>query len=69
MEREKFRHQKARARFEELCVCAVEQDYSIIMEGKIYLDLITILLFKKILKEELNITTKEFTKIRLYGNK
>ena len=55
--------------FEELGACAVEQGYSITIEERIYLDMMIVLLLKRILKEELNITNKEFEEIRIYGNK
>lgn len=49
--------------FNELGACAVEQGYSIKIEGKIYIDLIDIILFKKIIQEELNIDNKIFWEV------
>lgn len=46
--------------FEELGACAIEQGYSIKMEGKIYIDLIDIILFKKIIQDELKVDDKMF---------
>ena len=68
-ERKELRYKKVKEMFEELGACAIEQGYSITMEDKIYLDISIILLLKKILKEELNITDKEFEEIRIYGNR
>lgn len=51
---------QAKNMFEELGACAIEQEYSIRIKGRIYIDLITILLFKKIIQKELNINNKEF---------
>ena len=60
---------KAKNMFDELGACAVEQGYSIKIEGRIYIDIIVILLFKKIIKKELNIDDKTFEEIRIYGNR
>ena len=38
--------------FEELGVCAIEQGYSFIMEGIIYLDLLIVIRLEEIIKEE-----------------
>ncbi len=56
-------------RFDELGACAIEQGYSIKLDGRIYIDLITIFLFKKIIKKELNISDKTFTEAYQYGNR
>ena len=60
---------KAKNMFDELGACAIEQGYSFEIDGKIYIDIITILLFKKIIKKELNISDKTFEVIRIYGNR
>lgn len=67
--RKKIKIKKAKAMFEELGACAIEQGHSITMEGRIYLNISVILLFKKILKEELNITDKEFEEVSIYGKR
>lgn len=59
----------AKNMFDELGACAVEQGYSIKIDKKIYIDIITILLFKKIIQKELNISDKTFEEIRIYGNR
>lgn len=60
---------KAKQMFDELGVCAIEQGYSMIFNERIYIDLITILLFKKIIQKELNINDKTFEEIRIYGRR
>lgn len=55
--------EKIKNMFEELGACAVEQGYSIKMEGKIYLDLIDIILFKKIIQEEFKVNDKTFWEV------
>jgi len=55
--------------FDELGACAVEQGHSIRIDGRIYIDIITIFLFKKIIQEELNINDKTFWRISHYGNR
>ena len=52
--------EKVKRRFKELCICVVEQDYSITLNGRIYIDLIIITMLKKILQKELNINNKIF---------
>lgn len=60
---------KAINMFDELGACAVEQGYSIRIEGRIYIDIIMILLFKKIIQEELNISDKIFWEVCHYGRR
>ena len=60
---------KAIQMFDELGACAIEQGYSIKIDGKIYIDISMILLFKDIIKKELNISDKTFEVIRIYGNR
>ena len=60
---------KAINMFDELGASAIEQGHSIKIDGKIYIDIIMILLFKRIIQEELHINDKEFEKIRIYGNR
>lgn len=60
---------KAKQMFEELGASAIEQGHSIRIDGKIYIDIIMILLFKEIIKKELNISDKEFEEVCHYGNR
>ena len=60
---------KAMQMFDELGACAIEQGYSITLDGRIYRDIITILIFKKIIQKELNISDKTFEEIRIYGRR
>lgn len=60
---------KAKNMFDELGACVIEQGYSIKLDGRIYIDIITIFLFKKIIQKELNINDKTFWRISHYGNR
>ncbi len=60
---------KAINRYDELGACAIEQGYSIKIDGKIYIDILMVFLFKDIIKKELNISDKTFEVIRTYGNR
>jgi len=60
---------KSKLMFEELGICAIEQGYSIKIGNKIYIDFMTILLFKEIIQKELNIDDKTFWKIGNYKNR
>lgn len=39
-------------RMNELCICAIEQGYSLTMEGRIYIDLIIYMKLNNIYKED-----------------
>ena len=52
--------EKTKNMFDELGACAIEQGYFIKLDKRIYIDLITILFFKKVIQKELNITSKVF---------
>ena len=60
---------KAKNMFDELGACAIEQGYSFEIDGKIYIDILMVFLFKDIIKKELNINDKTFEVIRTYGNR
>lgn len=60
---------KAKNMFDELGACAIEQGYSIKIEGIICIDIIMILLFKRIIQNELKIDDKTFWHICHYKNR
>lgn len=60
---------KAINMYDELGACAIEQGYSIEIDNKICIDIQMILLFKDIIKKELNISDKTFEVIRIYGKR
>ena len=60
---------KAKQMFDELGACAIEQGHSIKMDGRIYIDIIMIILFKRIIQDELNINDKTFWRICHYGRR
>lgn len=55
--------EKIRNMFKELSICLIEQGYSITLERRIHIDLIDIILFKKIIQKEFKVGDKIFWEV------